>query len=577
MGLQSRLLALLLAFGVIPVALAMLGGYVTSREIILRQSQLALREYGRQQSDHLTTELGRQHLLLRTITGQLPQWIMQGDRTVLEAALEAGLADDGVFDGLRLVTEQDQVMAEVALRDAAPHWPADVPATNWDQTRVFLHSSDGEVVAYLVAAPITPSADGAWLEGHVNTNDFDRLFDLEMHPIGGVEQGILSAAGLPIAVPHAHSTRDLQSLANGGDSLSVSRTSVRGQRALVVRSPIAGTDWQLVAFLPLGIALAPMQKLGQVAALSLAALLVLTVLSAHFVARFVTHPLRDLALAALRFGTTGSYPAVEAGRVKETRTLVESFERMAHDLTQSQDEIEDLHRKDLERAQQLASVGELASGIAHEIRNPLTGVLGALDLAARSLPPDDPTQPLIAESQQQLQRIQSTTTQLLQYARPTELRAVLVDANLLVERARSIVAPNADEVGVQIVIDADDEDLSVNVDPELLVQVLVNLMLNGIQAMPSGGILSVVSLRDEGDVRIAVIDTGSGVPTNLRDEIFRPFFTSKNKGTGLGLSISKEIVDRHGGELKLDDSEADATGASFVVLLPYVSGDHADA
>ncbi|MFQ5549946.1 MAG: hypothetical protein ACE5FJ_01765, partial [Gemmatimonadales bacterium] len=110
MGLQSRLLALLLAFGVIPVALAMLGGYVTSREIILRQSQLALREYGRQQSDHLTTELGRQHLLLRTITGQLPQWIMQGDRTVLEAALEAGLADDGVFDGLRLVTEQDQVM-----------------------------------------------------------------------------------------------------------------------------------------------------------------------------------------------------------------------------------------------------------------------------------------------------------------------------------------------------------------------------------------------------------------------------------------------------------------------------------
>jgi signal transduction histidine kinase len=114
----------------------------------------------------------------------------------------------------------------------------------------------------------------------------------------------------------------------------------------------------------------------------------------------------------------------------------------------------------------------------------------------------------------------------------------------------------------------------VRVDPELMVQVLVNLLLNGIEAGPTGSRLRVQVRRQEAGVTISVVDTGPGVPAELRDKIFRPFFTSKPEGTGLGLPISRQIAVRHGGCLRYEDTPGG--GATFIVTLPPPSaGDHA--
>ncbi|NIS64109.1 MAG: hypothetical protein GTO05_02970 [Gemmatimonadales bacterium] len=112
----------------------------------------------------------------------------------------------------------------------------------------------------------------------------------------------------------------------------------------------------------------------------------------------------------------------------------------------------------------------------------------------------------------------------------------------------------------------------VRVDPELMVQVLVNLMLNGIEAMSAGGRLVVWLTVHAPDVWIGVRDSGPGVPEGVRAKIFRPFFTTKHQGTGLGLSISRQIVERHGGHLTLEDTPGG--GATFIVVLPLTEVEH---
>ncbi len=562
-GLQSQLVFLLLAFGVIPVTLAITVGYAVSRGTILGQSELALGEYATRQAGHFETELARQRLLLRTITGQLTNPLSR-DRDELGKTLEAGLADDGVFDGLRLVTHSGTLVSDVTLGNSAPHWPGNLPATDWTEDNVFVHRTDSQVIAYLIATPVVLADGRGWLEGHVSVIDFNRLFDMNLHPIGGVEQGILNAQGLPIVVSHPHSTEELRSFLQPSDAMT-DHTAVRSGGAISITAPIAGTDWNLVAFLPLSIALSPMRTLIKASAIGLLVLTVLIVLAAQLVSRVVTTPLRDLALAALDFGTTNSYKPIRPGTVRETATLVHSFDRMASDLLFSQEHIAKLHDKELERAQQLATVGELASGIAHEIRNPLTGVLGALDLAGRSLPKEDNAHPLIEESKAQLKRIDDATNQLLQYARPPDLRTLPVDLNLVVQRAVAITTPRAEAAGVSVRHPPARETAQVNADPELLVQVFVNLMLNGIQAAGEGGHLIIKVSLTGSNVAVTISDDGPGIPPDKRSQIFKPFYTTKSQGTGLGLPISNQIVARHGGELRVLESR---DGAAVCVVLP---------
>jgi len=199
------------------------------------------------------------------------------------------------------------------------------------------------------------------------------------------------------------------------------------------------------------------------------------------------------------------------------------------------------------------------------------GVRGAIELALRHIPEQDASRDLLTEAQHQLARIEGTTAQLLRYARPPALKEVTVDANLLVERAATLVAPQAATARVELQIELCPRPLMVRVDSELLVQVLVNLLLNGIEAMSPGGLLTAWVAAHAPEAWIGVHDTGPGVAPAHGQEIFRPFFSTKHQGTGLGLSISRDIVTRHGGTLRLESDHG--KGATFVVALPLAEVD----
>jgi signal transduction histidine kinase len=571
--LQAQLLVLLLAFGAIPVGLSMGLGYAASRATIIEQAERALRELGGRQASHIVTELRRQRLLLRTITVQLSNRTFQEAVTAERASdlLTGALLDDGVFDGLRLVDAAGNLSANVALRDMTPHWPTEAPAADWANTHVVIHRNENGVVAYLLAAPVTLNSRRLWLEGHVRAQDFARLFDIPTHMMEGVELGVFSRTADPILVPHSHFGEELASSLSAVDmdSLSVVRTSVDGVPALVLAAPVAEANWILVAALPLHVAMAPLASFRNRATLAAGVLVLLIFLIANLASRFVTTPLRELATAARDFGKTGKYDSIQHRGSAEVDALVESFDRMAQDWMRSREEIDRLHSLEMERAQQLATVGELASGVAHEIRNPLTGVLGAIELVQRRLTEDDPTLPLLEEAREQLRRMETTTTRLLQYARPPELVEMVVDTGMLVERAARIVEAPAQAAEIDLKLERSETPVPVRADPELMVQVLVNLMLNAIEAMSPADRLTVSVATHAREAEIRIRDTGPGIPPELQSEIFRPFFTTKPQGTGLGLSISQKIIQRHGGSLSADSTSC--SGTTFFIVLPLVN------
>jgi signal transduction histidine kinase len=568
MRLSTQLLLLLLAFGATPLGFAMVVGYSLSRQAIIEQGERSLRELGTLQALHIGTELTRQRLLLRTIIGQIPDVTMIQQRSAesLASFLHQSLPEDGVFDGLRLVRKDGNVFASTALREDAPHWPHEAPAGDWDTRNVVVHWEGELVVAYLLAVPFHGTED-IWLEGHVRADDFSRLFALPTHLLGDVEPLVLHRLGRVILAGRKRVTTDVSLLVSGDThQQTVVRATIGSTESLVLTTPIMGTDWVFSAALPLQSVLYPLTRLRNGAVFGAVILVVVIGLTAIITARNTAAPMGRLAHTARRIGRGEEVQGLRQERVAEVNELINAFNQMAGDLEKSRREIEELHALEMERAHQLATVGELASGVAHEIRNPLTGVLGAIELALKNRPPGDKATPLLEEAQQQLRRIEGTTQQLLNYARPPDLNNVEVDPNLLVERAVHIVSPQATAGGINVEVSPSPGVPKVRVDPELLVQVLVNLMLNSIDEVASGGTVTVRTELHSPELRIAVQDNGPGIPPEVRADIFRPFYTTKSHGTGLGLSISSQLVERHGGSMRLE--ETPGGGATFVVTLP---------
>jgi signal transduction histidine kinase len=236
--------------------------------------------------------------------------------------------------------------------------------------------------------------------------------------------------------------------------------------------------------------------------------------------------------------------------------------------------IRDLHAEQMRRAEQLATVGELAAGIAHELKTPLLGLSSGTQLLNRHLDPGDHEgRHLTGEMLQRIQRMETAIQDLLNYARPSPTRLSRLDLNAIVERALRLVEPRAEHSGVLIHRDLASGLPHLQVDPEQIGQVLVNLVLNGIEAMVAGGRLEVETRRTGAAIQVVVNDSGPGISPAYRERVFRPFYTTKHTGTGLGLAIVRQIVERHGGGVSV--GEAPRGGAQFVVSLPTDVGGNA--
>ena len=225
----------------------------------------------------------------------------------------------------------------------------------------------------------------------------------------------------------------------------------------------------------------------------------------------------------------------------------------------------------LRRADRLATLGTLTAGMAHEIRNPLGAIGGAVEILEADYAAEHPHREFVEILRREIDRLNVITSKYLDFARPQKPELRPVDVNEAVRSAVQLVEKSAGRASVRIEMRLAEDLPPALADPGQVHQALVNLLMNGFQAMPAGGVLEVETSAAAGDVRIAVRDHGAGLPDGSVDRLFEPFFTTRPGGTGLGLAMARRIAESHGGGLTAKN--ADGGGAVFDLILPPAPGD----
>jgi len=224
-------------------------------------------------------------------------------------------------------------------------------------------------------------------------------------------------------------------------------------------------------------------------------------------------------------------------------------------------------RARLAQSEKLAALGQLATAIAHEVRNPL-GVIrsAAQGLSERVSPSTAETERASAFITAEIDRLSSVVNSLLAFARPLRLERRPVGIEELFDRALLLATDDLRGQGVQVERGPAAGLPAVSADPDLLCQVLLGLLANGAEAAGAGGTVWLDARAEDGRVEVAVADSGPGIPSALRARVFEPFFTTRSRGTGLGLAVARQIVEAHGGEIAV--GERAGGGARLVLRLP---------
>jgi signal transduction histidine kinase len=256
-----------------------------------------------------------------------------------------------------------------------------------------------------------------------------------------------------------------------------------------------------------------------------------------------------------------------AKRNDEIGDLGRNFNHMTKQLRDSREEIELLHRTQMSRAEHLATLGELAAGLAHEIRNPLAGIAGVIEIISRDLPSTSPARAVVKDVRQEITQINRILTDLLETARPHPPQVCRGNLNTTVEHAVMLARQQVLSKPIKIELQKSPELLEVEHDSDQIHQVLLNLLLNATQAIEGAGTVN-VEIKPCGDhASIIVKDTGRGIPAPQLPNIFRPFYTTKGNGTGLGLSLARRIVEEHHGQIEV--TSVVGKGSTFEVVLPF--------
>jgi hypothetical protein len=295
--------------------------------------------------------------------------------------------------------------------------------------------------------------------------------------------------------------------------------------------------------------------------------------------KFINLPIKKLTETMKKAEEGDLSVRVDVKSQDEMGNLGKNLNIMIEKLNLAKQEAEQYHQELIQRASRLASIGELASGIAHEIRNPLAGIQGAIQILADGFSKEDPRIQVTDEIQKQIFKLERLVKDLLNYAKPVPANYLPTDVNQLVDKVLSFFMTQR---GRQ-------EDLKVEkrffsylpksmIDPNSMEQAFLNIILNAQKAMPKGGTftISTVALpqrRDDGkeiqEVQIIFEDTGVGIPEENVPKIFNPFFSTRSDGTGLGLSITKNIVEQQGGKIEVESQIN--VGTKFIITLPAIS------
>ena len=295
-----------------------------------------------------------------------------------------------------------------------------------------------------------------------------------------------------------------------------------------------------------------------------------------FVTKLVLHPIGHIITMSHKVVEGDLSARVGIRPPGEMGVLCQKIDAMADAVAEREEQLKQATRQHIGRTEKMASIGRLAAGIAHEINNPLTGVLTFAHLLRKK---DNMTE----QDQQDLDLIINETSRvgeivrgLLDFARERPSMKEPLDVNHVIRQTMQLIRNQKQVEQITIKEDLNENLPKITGDENQLQQVLLNLSLNACEAMPDGGMLSISTLARDGKVFVSVADTGCGIQKEHLDEIFEPFFSTKpiGQGTGLGLSVSYGIIQQHGGTLEVESEES--RGTTLTIVLPCIQDEESE-
>jgi len=312
----------------------------------------------------------------------------------------------------------------------------------------------------------------------------------------------------------------------------------------------------------------------------------LIIVVTDYMVRQITRPIGEIVAATRNLAAGRFDHEVKVDRQGEIALLAQSFNQMLRNLRQMKADLEEWGRTLEDKVQQrteqlvamqnrvaqsekLASIGMLAAGVAHEINNPLGGILSLTALALEDLPPEEPCRQNLEEVVRQSERCREIVKGLLEFSRQQEAGSDLTDVRQVIDETLSLMTKQSLFFNVNVKKRYGEPVPMVPADHSQLQQVFMNIIMNSVQAMDAQGVLTVeVEAMEDSRVQIRISDTGCGIPDAYVDKVFDPFYTTKpeGEGTGLGLSIAYGIITRHNGTIAVDSKVGE--GTVFTIRLP---------
>ena len=299
----------------------------------------------------------------------------------------------------------------------------------------------------------------------------------------------------------------------------------------------------------------------------LAAMIVFSfgILLTVYLAKSYTKPIEKVVSVAQSVAAGNLDHELNTDRHDEIGKLARSFNHMVEKLREQRD----LEEK-LRKAEHLAGIGQFATSIAHEIKNPLNFISLSIDLIREKYRPanggDKNFDSLIANIKSEIQRVSRFAESFLEYGRPLELNRQMTDMERLLNEVVELVSAKAHTENINIRISFDPIP-ELFIDPEFIKTCLYNIILNAFQAMPMGGTISISAQRADNKVVLVIGDTGIGIPEDMLSRIFDPFFTTKSSGLGLGLALTKRVIEEHKGKVEIKSSEGSGTAVTLTLPL----------
>jgi signal transduction histidine kinase len=274
---------------------------------------------------------------------------------------------------------------------------------------------------------------------------------------------------------------------------------------------------------------------------------------------FTRQHIQDEDLHHLRLIANGAASAIERGR------LLISLERRLHELTLINQDLK-ASRERLLKTERLSAIGEVAATVAHEIRNPLTAIGGFARSIFGAMSETDKNRRKVEIILEETDRLEHMLSSLLEFTRPAVPRFTALDLNALVMQTVHFMGTEIEPAMFRVNYQLDPKVPRVWADSQQLRQVLLNIVRNALQEMPSGGDLTFITGENRAEVQVAIKDTGPGIPPENMDKIFEAFFSTKPAGSGLGLAICAQILRNHNGRIECYSRVGE--GATFNIILP---------